>query len=230
MKTLELEVTPREAGGSRASGRLRREGRVPAVVYGESGTQPLTVEAKAFEPIFERLLHDPALVRINHGGEEGTLTFVQDVQRDNLTGRFLHIDLREVVRGKESQFRIVAHTAGEAYGVRFEKGVLEQQAYQLNIRCRPRHLPEHFEIDISELHVGDSVHVRDLPTLEGVTWLDDPDMAIVTCLGEGTGAQSLPEAGEGEEDAEPEVIGEEKDEESSEEGEESSSSEKEKSE
>lgn len=200
MKTVKLTVAPREEVGTRRVQRLRNSGRIPAVLYGESGVRNLSVDRKEFIELRREIGDRAALVQIEQEGseEEATWSLIQDTQRDAISGEYRHIDLHEVVRGKPMNAAIVVHTRGVAIGVRNEGGYVEVQTHELNVRCRPRDLPEEIIVDVTELHAGDSIHVRDLTPPENVEFTDDPDLTVVTCAMAG-GGRAGADATEGEE-------------------------------
>jgi large subunit ribosomal protein L25 len=184
MKQVVLNVKTRDALGSAAVKRLRREGQIPAVLYGESGVHHVQVGAEAFFAAWRKMAGRATLLELHmDGAEESTFTILKDYQRNARTDRFEHLDLLEVVRGKDMEADIPVVTKGTAFGVKNQQGVLEINAHELNVRCRPRDLPEEILIDVTTLKVGDSLHVEDLPPIEGVTFNDPSDLVVVSCVG-----------------------------------------------
>ncbi len=202
MKQVALNVKTREAIGSTAVKRLRAEGQIPAVIYGENGVRHLQIDAHAYAMAWRKIGGSAALIELHaDGAEESTFAIVKDAQRDPRKDNWLHVDFLEVVRGKDMEAEIPVHAKGSAFGVRNQQGVLEINAQELLVRCRPRHLPEEIAVDVAALKVGDSLHVRDLPVIEGVTFIDDADLVVVSCVGASGGKSGDEESAE----AEPEV-------------------------
>lgn len=202
MKQVSLNVKTRDAVGSSSAKRLRAAGKIPAVIYGESGTQSLTVEVDQFKQAWRKIAGGAALVELHvDGAEESTFSVIKEFQRDPRRDNFLHIDFQEVVRGKDMEIEIPVHTKGIAFGVKNEQGVVEINAHELRVRCRPRDLPEFIEVDVTALKVGDSLHVSDLPKIEGVTFVED-DLVVVSCVGSSAGASGASSEGEAAESAE----------------------------
>lgn len=201
MKQIKLTVQDREAQGRSANHRLRKAGQIPAIVYGPSGNRQLTINEHAFQGIWKQIAGRNALVELFFGkedSEDSLFSIIQDVHRDTMTDRFLHIDFKEIVRGQDMEADVYIYAKGEANGVKNQGGVLEQQLKEVGVRCRPRALPEYIEVDVSALNIADSIHVRDLPEIEGVTFTSDPDLVVFAVSGHSE------EKAEGEGDAEAE--------------------------
>lgn len=201
MKQVALNVSSRESFGSGPMKRLRAAGKIPAVIYGDSGVKHLNVDAHEFMMAWRRIGGGAALIELHaDGAAESTFAIIKEFQRNPRSDHFEHIDFQEIVRGKDMEVDIPVHTRGTAYGVKNQQGVLEINAHELAVRCRPRDLPEFIEVDVTALKVGDSLHVSDLPAIEGVTFIDDDDLVVVTCSGASGGSSgSADSEAEGEE-------------------------------
>jgi large subunit ribosomal protein L25 len=181
MKQIKLNVQAREGKGRGAARRLRASGKVPAVVYGKYNAPVAIVIEK---PEVTRLLKETAgaasLVELTQDGK-ATLSIVQEVQRNPMTEQIIHIDFHEVSAKEEMHTHVKIHLIGEAFGVKNQNGLLDFVSHQVDIRCLPKDLPEFIEVDISNLKVGESLHVKELPQLSGVTYDADPDHVIASC-------------------------------------------------
>jgi large subunit ribosomal protein L25 len=194
MKQVALNVKTREAVGSTAVKRLRDAGLIPAVIYGESGVRHLQVSADEFALTWRKIGGRAALLELHtDGAEESTFAIIQEYQRNRQTDRFEHLDLREIVRGKDMEARIPVHTVGTSFGVKNQQGVLEVHAHELTVRCRPRALPESINVDVAALKVGESIRVGDLPALADVTLIDATDIVVVSCVGHSAGKSGAAE-------------------------------------
>ncbi|MGJ3243546.1 MAG: 50S ribosomal protein L25 [Opitutales bacterium] len=180
MKELQLNVTKREATGRGSSRRLRKSGQIPAVLYGPSGSQPIQVTNSEFRQLWREIMGTTALIDIRIGDSEGVRSIIKDIQRDPLTDGFTHIDFNEVPQGVEMTAEIPVHLHGEAVGVKNAGGVLEQMLHEVEVRCLPRFLPSDIEIEIGHLKIGDSLHISDLPKLDGVEYMNEPEQMIVS--------------------------------------------------
>lgn len=188
MKQVALNAKTRSAVGTSAVNRLRAEGAIPAVLYGESGTQHLQVDARDFSLAWRSIGGRAALLEVHtDGAEESTFAIIKEAQRDSISDRFLHLDLFEIVRGKDMTAEIPVHPVGTAFGVKNQQGVLEVNSHELEVRCRPRDLPEYIHVEVAALKVGDSIKIGDLPKLEGITILGDVDQVVVSCVGSSGG-------------------------------------------
>lgn len=200
MKAQQLEVQSRDQIGSAASGRLRREGKVPAVVYGHESARNLLVDYKAFETFYASTEGSSALVELIEGGKK-TLTVLQDVQRHPIRQDFLHVDFHEVRSNERIHATVHVHLVGTPIGVKNEGGVVEQQLHELHVDCLPNDLPEHVDVKIESLHAGDAFHIRDLPEIQGLQFTDEPDAVIVAVAVPG-GTRAMAGAEEMEAEAE----------------------------
>jgi len=196
MKQITLKTAPREEAetGRTATRHMRQNGEIPAVIYGESGHRNLKLNAHEFMMAYRKLSGGAALIELKTDGEaEGMFAIIQDMQRNTQTDAFLHIDFKEIVRGKEMETDIPVHTLGTPDGVRNYGGVLEVSSHTLRVRCRPRNLPEYIEVEVSALEIGKSIHLSEISPPEGVTFLDDPDTVVAACVGASAGSSGLTE-------------------------------------
>jgi large subunit ribosomal protein L25 len=183
MKKYQLTVTPREGTGRSASRRLRKAEKIPAILYGKH-TKPETVAVHA--PEFIKLLKEisgrAALIELKRDAGATALSFLQEIQRDPITDRYLHLDLQEVKEDEKMVINVSVHIIGEAEGVKTEGGILETASHRLRIRCLPKDLPDFIEVNVSALKVGETIHVSELKPIAGVEYLDDKHQAVVICV------------------------------------------------
>lgn len=209
-----LEVQSRPKVGKRHNQRLRATGRLPAVLYGHGeGSVSLTVRVDQLRSV---LRHGGQIVQLK--GEADGQALVQDTQWDTFGNRLLHVDLLRVDAKELLHVEVPVETRGEAPGEN-EGGLLEHVRHTVEVETTPANIPEKLFLDISGLHINESLTAADLDELpEGVKLLTEPERVIINC------AQPVPEAEEDEGEGvtaaagEPEVIGA-KDEEDQEEGE-----------
>ena len=138
-------------------------------------------------PEFTRLLKSVAgralLIELDREGKaERALSFLQEVQRDPITDRFLHVDLHEVKPEEKFEIRVPVRVTGESFGVKNQSGVLEIASHVLRVRCLPKDLPEAVEIDVTALNVGETIKVGELKPIDGVVFLDDKGQPVVACV------------------------------------------------
>ena len=219
MNIQKLEVQKREGTGRGYCRRLRNSGRIPIVFYGKTRNERYSLAEPDFRTVDKA--SGALLVELEPDEGEASLALIKEVQRDPCTNAVLHVDFLEVTRGHELQTKVPLVVIGEAIGVKIEGGILDIMTREVEVRCRPSLLPSALEIDVSELALGDSLHVSALPEMEGVTFIGDPELTLVSCVGTASGRadadETEDELGEGE--------GEETDEESEGEASEGESSE-----
>lgn len=179
-----LNVATRAQTGRSASRRLRKANRVPAILYGKH-TKPesLSIEGPEFVRLLKVVGDRAVLVELQRTDKpEKALSFLQEVQRDPLTDKFLHVDLQEVKADEKFEIRIPVHLTGESYGVKNQSGVLEIATHALRVRVLPKDLPEAIIVDVTELKVGETFKVAGLKPVPGVEFLDSPGQPVVSCV------------------------------------------------
>lgn len=183
MKKYQLTVTPREGTGRSASRRLRKAEKIPAILYGKH-TKPetLAVNTVEFVKLLKEVAGRAALIELKRDTGAGALSFLQEVQRDPITDRYLHVDLQEVKENEKMVINVAISIIGESTGVKNEGGILETASHRLRIRCLPQDLPPVIEVDVSPLKVGESIHVSELKPVPGVEFLDAPGQVVVLCV------------------------------------------------
>lgn len=208
MKQINLNAKVREGLGRTHARQLRSQGQIPAVIYGESGVRHLTIKNTEFLSAWKEIAGRAALLQLKTEGEgedEPHFAIIQEIQRDPVSDVFKHIDFKEVVRGRDMEASIPVHTFGVPHGVKNYGGVLEVNLDEVQVRCRPRDLPELIEVDVSKLEIGRSIHLSEIAVPEGVTFLDDDDLVVASCVGASSGASAAIDAEAEAEDAEKEA-------------------------
>jgi large subunit ribosomal protein L25 len=218
-KEYRVQAKVRDGRGKNDARRTRRDGMVPITVYG-GGAE--TVAAVAQLSDLAAILRSESgrntIFTIDVEGVGASEVMFHDRQIDPVKGRLIHADLTRLVKGQKIEVTVPLHLVGEPLGVRESQGVLEQPIREIEIRCEPRDIPDALELDVTNLDVHDVLHVSDIPVSEGVEFLTEPDVVVATVgIVKEEVAPVVPV--EGEEPAEPEVIGKGKREEEGEEGE-----------
>ena len=179
-----LNVTARAQTGRSASRRLRKVNRVPAILYGKH-TKPesLSIEGPEFVRLLKSVGDRAVLVELQRDGNGNrALSFLQEVQRDPITDKYLHVDLQEVKNDEKFEIRVPVHVVGESYGVKNQSGVLEMASHVLRVRVLPKDLPEAITVDVTELKVGETFKVGSLKAIPGVEFLDPKGQPVVSCV------------------------------------------------
>ncbi len=182
-KQLTLKVQTRAQAGRTAVKRIKQQGLVPAVIYGgKDQPQNLQVNAREISGLLARAVSEHLLVELeiaNGADIVNRLALIQEVQHDALKGDVLHVDFRAVRTDEKIHAEVPIEPVGEATGVKNFGGVLEVALHSLVVECLPRDLPEVISIDVSELGVGQAIHVKDVSLPDGVTAKADPDLTVV---------------------------------------------------
>ena len=182
MKQNTLSAENRTEAGRGPSRRLRAAGKIPAVIYGVSGTRSLSIDGSGFRALWTKLRGISALIEVAEEGRESVQSLIEEIQRDPITDEVLHIDFKEISADVELQTSIGVRIIGEAAGVKSEGAFLEVLSHEVEVRCLPKNLPELIIVDVSELEVGDAIHIGDLKSIEGVLFTEDREKMIVSCV------------------------------------------------
>ena len=177
-----LTIVSRKETGRGVARRLRAAGKIPASLYGQGNARSITVSEVDFRDLNRKIGGGAALVELIDEDGESALCLVQDIQHHAYKRRIDHIDFQEVERGHAFKTRVPVHLEGEAdcLGVKNEGGVLDQKSHEIDIRCRPSKLPDSILADVSSLAVGGTIQISDLPAIDGVEYLGDPSLVIVS--------------------------------------------------
>jgi len=198
-----LNVASRANTGRSASRRLRKVNQVPAILYGKhTAPELLSIDVPEFTRLIKSIAGSASLVELKRKDKsEAALSFLQEVQRDPITDRFLHVDLHEVKADEKFEIRVKISLTGESFGVKNQSGVLETSNQFVRIRCLPKDLPNFIEVDVTELKVGETIHVGELKAVAGVEYRDDKSQAVVSCVEPvaevAAAVSATPAAGEG---------------------------------
>ncbi len=212
MERINLRAEIRDGLGKEKSAKYRQKGFIPGVIYGHGeGNKHVYFDAKKLSTIISKLESESALFEIEiEEGKEPYLAVIKEVQRHKLTRQIIHIDFQHLHKGEKISLEVPIVTTGVAPGVK-EGGLLEIVYRSLHVRCLPKDIPEHIEVSVDGLNIGDSLHVGDIKFPEGVASLDNEDLSVITVIAPKKVVETTEE--EVEEVTEPEVIKEKKEEE-----------------
>ncbi len=202
-----VRAKQREGRGKNDARRVRREGLVPVTVYGGGGeTIAAVVPLRDLAAILRSEAGRNTIFTIDVEGLGTSEVMFHERQIDPVRGRLIHADLTRLVKGQKIEVTVPLHLTGESFGVREHQGVLEQIIREIEIRCEPREIPDVINVDVSNLDVHDVLHVSDIPVGANIEILNPPDVVIAT-VGIVKEEVVVAPVLEGEEPAEPEVIG-----------------------
>jgi large subunit ribosomal protein L25 len=176
MSQVVFTAKSRAAAGSRKARQIRRQGRIPAVIYGRAGGS-VSVDLDAVEFSNKvKGISESTIVTLDIDGKTRQ-AFVKDTQRNIMDGTILHVDFYEVESGVALRAKVSIHIHGTPIGVR-EGGILEFPLHEVEVECLPKDLPERLDVDISGLKVNQSIHVRDLVLGDGVRLISGGDQVV----------------------------------------------------
>lgn len=180
MESLEIAASTREASGKGGARQVRREGRVPGILYSKQENLRLAVDLSSFNKLLRRASEGNALLDVKLDSGSTLKALIKEIQRDPLTGTPLHFDFLHIEMDSKVRVTVPVHLVGSPIGVK-RGGILEERIRELDLECVAANIPEYIEIDISELGPGEAIHVRDL-SREGTRFLTSGELIIVQVL------------------------------------------------
>jgi large subunit ribosomal protein L25 len=183
-KQVKLAAERRDAIGRAAVRKLKARGIVPAVVYGgKEKPEPLQVLRRDVTVMLSHASGENILVELEIAGEKSTRTaMVQEVQHSPVGGDVLHVDFHAVSMDEKIEADVPLEPVGMANGVKNFGGLLEQSLRALTVSCLPRDLPDKITVDVSDLNIGDSIHVRDIKLPDAVAAKVQPELTVFSVL------------------------------------------------
>jgi large subunit ribosomal protein L25 len=208
---VKLKAQKRTLVGRNAVKRIREKGLVPGVIYGSNQQpMPLEVDSRQLSTVLAHASSEHILVELEIvDGDQGTnkLVLIQEVQHHPLKRDLVHVDFHAVSATEKITSAVPIETTGEALGVRTFGGLLEHSLRTLEVQCYPQDLPGIVQIDVTNLNIGETLHVRDLQLPAGVEAITDEDLTVVSVVASRVGEETTETA---EQAAAPEVITEKK--------------------
>lgn len=221
MSQLSIEVQPRETSGTQASKRLRREGKIPAVVYGgDRPTTPIIIDRRSLIDLIRKAGSEHAvfLLKLAGSGKERHC-MVHEIEVNPMTREIIHVDFLRVDMKEKVRVEVPIELMGVPSGVKNEGGILDFVHREVEVECLPGDIPRHLDLDVSALLIGQHVEASSIVLPDGVTMLTDPTRTIAAVAAPRIAEEAEEEEGlliEAERE-EPEVVGRRKAEEDGEE-------------
>jgi len=212
MEEILLEVEVREEIGRGKVKHLRDAGFIPAVVYAaEKGTQAIKINRRQFLQLLHQHHLENAVINIKVKDEKkkSRACLIKEIQYEPVGGEIVHLDFNEISLTKNIKVNVPVATVGEPAGVKMEGGSLEHILWEIEVECLPTDIPRDIKVDVSQLKIGDSIHIKDITFPSNIKVLNSPD-AIVLSVAAPVKEEVVAEPVEGEEKLEPEVIKEKK--------------------
>src|SRR5881398_1038554 len=181
---VKLQVRERERRGSADARRLRKQGFIPGVLYGNGNeSHAIYVPERELRRVLTGAGGLHAILDVVVEGRSTThASILKDYQQDPIRGHISHIDLHEVRLDQPIQASVNVQLVGEPAGAK-EGGVLSQVQREINVEALPMEIPEHIDLDVSGMAIGDTLRLVDLPPMEGVTYLDDAEETVLASVG-----------------------------------------------
>ena len=191
---IKLEVRERDEIGSRHTRRLRKQGLIPGVLYGKGHARAVVVGERELRAAVTGPSGLHAILDVVLEGQKTTHpSILADYQRDPIRGTLIHFDLREVRLDQPIHASVVINLVGEAVGVK-AGGLVSLVTREINVEALPMNVPEHIDVDVTALDVGDVLRLEDVRAMQDVTFLDDPQETVIVTLSIPRGFQELEEA------------------------------------
>ena len=176
---IDIKAEKRDVFGKNAARRLRKEGKIPIILYGaDTDTVPLIIEKKDLFKILKSESGENTIFNVSFDSKT-TNAMIKEIQRDPVSDEILHTDFIQIAMDKTIEVSVPLLFEGEAIGVKAEGGFVDVITREVEIECLPRDIPEQIAIDISGLHLNQSLKIKDLSPPEGVEILNDPNTVIV---------------------------------------------------
>jgi len=195
MKQATLSAQKRDKVGKESSKKLRKQGKIPAIIYGPGiEPVPIALNLNDFEKIYNRYKGETVLyiLEVANGDTQRHQCILKDFQRDPVTDKFIHLDFYAVSAESVLEIEVPIEFVGRPVGLT-KGGILEVFLHELTVECLPTAIPDKIIVDISHLDLGESLHVGDIKVPEGVRIKDRPDETVCTVVAE----EEKPEVAEG---------------------------------
>lgn len=195
MEIFDLKTTQRNTFGKGSARALRRQGLIPAVLYGpRRDTVPLTISPLDLDIIYKDSGTEQVILnlKIENGGTQNAIAVVKEVQVSPVTGQYLHIDFYEISLNEEIEVNVLVEVTGKSKGVE-RGGFLQVVRHELEVSCLPTDMPEKIEIDVTGLDIGDSIHIGDIKLGDKVRLLADTGLTVATVVPPTVEEEEVPE-------------------------------------
>jgi large subunit ribosomal protein L25 len=207
MERVSLNVETREATGKSVARKMRRDGVIPGVIYREGKSQPISLDKREVVHFINASAGEKGIVDLKFSGGSTKIALLKDFQVDPVKNELLHTDFFEVAMDETITVTVPVNDVGTAVGVKRDGGILQKLMREVEVECLPDKIPGHFEIDISGLEIGKSVHISDIEAPEGVKILSSAEETVFSVVEPTKVEEVVPEEEEGveAEGEEPEV-------------------------
>jgi large subunit ribosomal protein L25 len=180
MATASLSAIARTDAGKGVARKLRRDGRIPGVIYGHArAALALSLDARELGRLLEQVSAETTVIDLSIDGS-ASKTLIREIQRHPVKRSIIHVDFQELVAGEKVTVNVPIILVGTPVGVRLNAGIMSQVLSELEVLVDPANIPNRIDVDVNEMNIGSSVHVRDLTIPEGVEVINDESDTVVT--------------------------------------------------
>ncbi len=197
MERVSLSVEARDATGKSVARKMRRDGLIPGVVYREGKSQPISLNKREVVHFVNAVAGEKGIVDLKFSGGDTKIALLKEFQVDPVRGELLHTDFFEVAMDETITIKIPVSAVGTAVGVKRDGGILQKLLREVEVECLPDKIPDHFEIDISGLEIGNSVHVSNIEAPDGVNILSNTEETVFSVVEPAKVEEVVPEEEEG---------------------------------
>jgi len=194
-----LNAESRHEVGKKIAKKLRKQGRIPAIIYGEHKESiPISLSVSDLKTILKSDTGENTVLRI-HRDDMQVDAMLKEIQYDYLSDHIIHVDLIRIDLNKSVNINVPVLVQGEPVGVKVDGGIFDFMTRELKVRCLPTQIPREFVLDVSEMQTGQSIKVEDIEVAEGIKIMSDPH-TVICAVAARSGAEEAEEAAEGEEE------------------------------
>jgi len=194
-----LNAESRHEVGKKIAKKLRKQGRIPAIIYGEHKESiPISLSVSDLKTILKSDTGENTVLRI-HRDDMQVDAMLKEIQYDYLSDHIIHVDLIRIDLNKSVNINVPVLVQGEPIGVKVDGGIFDFMTRELKVRCLPTQIPREFVLDVSEMQTGQSIKVEDIEVAEGIKIMSDPH-TVICAVAARSGAEEAEEAAEGEEE------------------------------
>jgi len=194
-----LNAESRHEVGKKIAKKLRKQGRIPAIIYGEHKESiPISLSVSDIKTILKSDTGENTVLRI-HRDDMQVDAMLKEIQYDYLSDHVIHVDLIRIDLNKSVNINVPVVVQGEPIGVKVDGGIFDFMTRELKVRCLPTQIPREFVLDVSEMQTGHSIKVEDMEVAEGIKIMSDPH-TVICAVAARSGAEEAEEAEEGEEE------------------------------
>lgn len=181
MQAKSLNIEPRTDLGKNASRRIRKSGFIPGVIYSHGEAEAIQIPTKEFFKLFKGRITESVIFNLHSSSKEyeEKMAYVKDYQMNPITSEVEHVDLFKVTATEKIHTHVPIEFLGTAKGIKLG-GILEVDVREVEVECLPKDLPEKITLDVTEMNIGDSIHVRDINLGDAIKIMGNPDMFIAS--------------------------------------------------